>query len=129
MGASIGMARGAAEAGIKHALAVIGDSTFLHSGIAGLIDAAAADTPMTVLILDNSIVAMTGCQETMIPSSALPPLILGLGVKEEHLLELEAKKQLLEENAARLRRALEHPGLSVVIFKRECLEALRKRRK
>jgi indolepyruvate ferredoxin oxidoreductase alpha subunit len=129
MGASIGMARGAAEAGLKYALAVIGDSTFLHSGITGLIDAVAANTPMTVIILDNSIVAMTGCQETMLPSAALPPLILGLGVRREHLLELEAKKSLLEENALKLKKEIEYPGLSVVIFKRECLEALRKRRK
>jgi indolepyruvate ferredoxin oxidoreductase alpha subunit len=129
MGASIGMAKGAAEAGITHAVAVIGDSTFLHSGITGLIDAAAADIPITVIILDNSIVAMTGCQQTMIPSGALPPLILGLGVKPEHFLELEAKKQFLGENAARLRKEIEYRGLSVAIFRRECLEALRKRKK
>jgi indolepyruvate ferredoxin oxidoreductase alpha subunit len=129
MGASIGMAKGAADAGIKHALAVIGDSTFLHSGITGLIDAAAEDTPITVIILDNSIVAMTGCQETKVPSAKLPALILGLGVKREHLLELEAKRQLVEENALKLRKEIDYPGLSVVIFKRECLEAARKRRK
>ncbi|MDR1587323.1 MAG: hypothetical protein LBS57_07710, partial [Treponema sp.] len=68
MGASVGMAKGAADAGIKYSLGVIGDSTFLHSGITGLIDAAAADIPMTLIILDNSIVAMTGCQPTIIPS-------------------------------------------------------------
>jgi indolepyruvate ferredoxin oxidoreductase alpha subunit len=129
MGASIGMAKGAAEAGIAHAIAVIGDSTFLHSGITGLIDAVTADLPMTVIILDNSIVAMTGCQETMIPSNRLPPLILGLGVKPEHFLELEAKRQLLEENAARLKAEIEYRGLSVVILRRECLEALRIRKK
>jgi indolepyruvate ferredoxin oxidoreductase alpha subunit len=129
MGASIGMARGAAEAGITHAIAVIGDSTFLHSGITGLIDAVVADLPMTVIILDNSIVAMTGCQETMIPSNRLPPLIRGLGVKPEHFLELEAKRQLLEENAARLRAEVEYRGLSVVILRRECLEAFRIRKK
>jgi indolepyruvate ferredoxin oxidoreductase alpha subunit len=129
MGASVGMAKGAADSGVKYALAVIGDSTFLHSGITGLIDAAAANTPMTVIILDNSIVAMTGCQETMIPSARLPALILGAGVDPDHLLELEAKKNLLEENTARLKKEMEHRGLSVVIFKRECLEALRKKRK
>jgi indolepyruvate ferredoxin oxidoreductase alpha subunit len=129
MGASVGMAKGAADAGIKYAIAVIGDSTFLHSGITGLIDGAAADTPMTVIILDNSIVAMTGCQETILPSSRLRPLILGLGIKAEHVVELEAKKPLLEENVLRLKEEVEYRGLSVVIFKRECLEALRKRRK
>ncbi|MCL2318821.1 MAG: indolepyruvate ferredoxin oxidoreductase subunit alpha [Treponema sp.] len=129
MGASVGMARGTAEAGIKYAVAVIGDSTFLHSGITGLIDAAQADVPMTVIILDNSSVAMTGCQETIVPSESLKGLILGLGVKSEHLAELEAKRQLFEENAARLKKEMEYPGLSVVIFRRECLEAFRKRNK
>ena len=46
MGASIGMARGATEAGLKNVIAAIGDSTFLHSGITNLIDAVSADTPM-----------------------------------------------------------------------------------
>jgi indolepyruvate ferredoxin oxidoreductase alpha subunit len=129
MGASVGMAKGAADAGIRYALAVIGDSTFLHSGITGLIDALVSDTPMTLIILDNSIVAMTGCQETILPSERLPALILGLGLRPEHLLELEAKKQLIEENTEKLKKEIEHRGLSVVIFKRECLEAFRKRRK
>ncbi|WP_010258269.1 thiamine pyrophosphate-dependent enzyme [Treponema primitia] len=129
MGASVGMARGAAEAGIKYAIGVIGDSTFLHSGISSLIDAIAADTPMTLIILDNSIVAMTGCQQTMVRSDKFRPLILGLGLKGEHLIELEAKKQFLEENAAKLKKEIEYRGLSVVIFQRECLEAFRKRKK
>jgi len=79
--------------------------------------------------LDNSTVAMTGCQPTIIPSGNLVNLILGCGVKREHLLELEAKKQLLEENTAKLKAEIEHRGLSVVIFKRECLEAFRKNKK
>ncbi|MDR0443156.1 MAG: indolepyruvate ferredoxin oxidoreductase subunit alpha [Treponema sp.] len=128
MGASVGMAKGAADAGLKHCIAVIGDSTFLHSGITSLLDAVAADTPMTVIILDNSIVAMTGCQPTIVPSENLAKLILGCGVKPEHLLELEAKKQIVEENAAKLKKEIEYRGLSVVIFKRECLEAFRKKR-
>ncbi|MDR0475909.1 MAG: indolepyruvate ferredoxin oxidoreductase [Treponema sp.] len=129
MGASIGMARGAAEAGIKYALAVIGDSTFIHSGITGLVDAVEANAPITAVILDNSSVAMTGCQETIISSEKLAGLILGLGVNPDHLLELETKPQFIEENAARLKKEMEYRGLSVVIFKRECFEALRKRRK
>ncbi|MDR1955457.1 MAG: indolepyruvate ferredoxin oxidoreductase [Treponema sp.] len=129
MGASVGMAKGAADAGIPHVVGVIGDSTFLHSGITGLIDAVAANTPITVVILDNAIVAMTGCQETMVPSAKLRDLIRGLGVPDEHLVELEAKKQLISENAVRLRAEITYPGLSVVIFTRECLEAARRRRK
>jgi indolepyruvate ferredoxin oxidoreductase alpha subunit len=129
MGASVGMARGAAEAGLKYAIGIIGDSTFLHSGITALIDAIVTNAPMTLIILDNSIVAMTGCQQTMLDSDRLRPLILGLGLDPEHLLELEAKKHLLEENAVKLKKAIEYRGLSVVIFKRECLEAARKRKK
>jgi indolepyruvate ferredoxin oxidoreductase alpha subunit len=128
MGASIGMARGAAEAGIPYTMAVIGDSTFIHSGITGLIDAVQAGTPLTIIILDNSIVAMTGCQPTMVPSGRLRALVLGTGLDPDHLLELEAKKPLLEENAAKLQREVEYRGLSVVIFRRECLEAARKRK-
>jgi indolepyruvate ferredoxin oxidoreductase alpha subunit len=129
MGASVGMARGATDAGLKHVVGVIGDSTFLHSGITGLVDAAAANTPMTLVILDNSIVAMTGCQNTIVPSARLKQIVLGVGVDPDHLLELEAKGQFLEENAAKLRAEIEYPGLSVVIFRRECLEAYRKRQK
>jgi indolepyruvate ferredoxin oxidoreductase alpha subunit len=129
MGASVGMAKGAAEAGLKYSLGIIGDSTFIHSGITALIDAVSADTPMTLIILDNSSVAMTGCQPTIVPTENLARLILGCGVKKEHLLELEAKKQLIEENSAKLKTEIEYRGLSVVIFKRECLEAFRKRQK
>jgi indolepyruvate ferredoxin oxidoreductase alpha subunit len=128
MGASIGMARGAAEAGIKYAMAVIGDSTFLHSGITGLVDAVRSNAPMTAIILDNSVVAMTGCQETIVPSENLAQLILGLGLKPEHLLELEASPKFHEENVGKLKKEMEYQGLSVVIFRRECLEAIRKRR-
>ena len=129
MGASVGMARGAAETGIKYSLAVIGDSTFLHSGITCLVDAVQANAAMTVIILDNSVVAMTGCQETIVPSENLKSLVLGLGVKPEHYAELEAMPQHHEENSARLKKEIEYRGLSVVVFKRECLEAFRKRRK
>jgi indolepyruvate ferredoxin oxidoreductase alpha subunit len=129
MGASVGMAKGAADAGLPYSIAVIGDSTFIHSGITALIDTVASDTPMTLIILDNSIVAMTGCQPTMVPSESLRSLLLGCGVKQEHLLELEARKQLVDENAARLKKEIEYRGLSVVVFKRECLEAARKSRK
>jgi len=50
MGACVGMAKGASDAGLKYALAVIGDSTFIHSGITPLIDAVEADIPMPLII-------------------------------------------------------------------------------
>lgn len=125
MGASISMARGAAEAGIRAAVAVIGDSTFLHSGIAAMVDAVSFNAPVTVVILDNSTVAMTGCQETALPSSRLRPLLLGLGVDAAHLVELEPLSKNLEANTARLAAEIEYRGLSVVVFRRECLESIR----
>ncbi|MDR2972221.1 MAG: indolepyruvate ferredoxin oxidoreductase subunit alpha [Bacteroidales bacterium] len=131
MGACVGMAKGAAEAGLKYAIAVIGDSTFIHGGITALIDAVQADTPMTLIILDNSVVAMTGCQPTMLNTDTknLVRLVEGCGVNKEHILELEAKRQFIDENAAKLKAEIEYKGLSVVIFRRECIEAFRKNKK
>jgi indolepyruvate ferredoxin oxidoreductase alpha subunit len=127
MGACVGMAKGASDAGLKYTLAVIGDSTFIHSGITPLIDAVESDIPMTLIILDNSTVAMTGCQPTIVPSQNLKKLLTGCGVKR--IFELETKPAFVDKNAAKLKAEIEHKGLSVVIFKRECLEALRKNKK
>jgi indolepyruvate ferredoxin oxidoreductase alpha subunit len=128
MGASVGMAKGASDAGLKYCIAVIGDSTFIHSGVTALIDAARTNIPMTVIILDNSTVAMTGCQEPMVESHNLAALIRGCGVPGERILELEASARLIDENAALLQKEIEYRGLSVIVFKRECLESLRKKR-
>jgi indolepyruvate ferredoxin oxidoreductase alpha subunit len=129
MGASIGMARGAAEAGYKYAFGVIGDSTFLHSGITGLVDAVSTKTPVTIIILDNSIVAMTGCQPTMLPSTQLEQIVLGVGVEKEHLRIVDAKPNLVEDNTKVILEEAEYRGVSVIIMVRECLEAARLRKK
>jgi indolepyruvate ferredoxin oxidoreductase alpha subunit len=64
MGASVGMAHGMEKAGSgQQIVAVIGDSTFIHSGITGLIDVVYNKGAATVIILDNSITGMTGHQE------------------------------------------------------------------
>jgi indolepyruvate ferredoxin oxidoreductase alpha subunit len=128
MGASIGMAKGASEAGLRPAIAVIGDSTFLHSGVTSLMDAVAADTDMTVLILDNQAVAMTGTQSTVLPSSRLERIVLALGIEPTHCRVVESHPKKVPEIARILREELAHRGLSVVIVSRECLEAARKRK-
>jgi indolepyruvate ferredoxin oxidoreductase alpha subunit len=125
MGAGVGMAKGASDAGLRPAVAVIGDSTFLHSGITPLIDAVQADTDMTLLILDNAAVGMTGAQDTVLPSSRLESLVLGLGVDPEHCRVLPAHPRTVPEMTAALRQELAHPGLSVVIAVRECIEHAR----
>ncbi len=129
MGASIGMARGASHAGVKYTFGVIGDSTFLHSGITNLVDCVATKTPVTVVLLDNTIVAMTGCQPTMLPSSQFEPLIKGLGVEPEHIRVLATNPANREANTKVLIEEAEYRGVSVVIMVRECLEAFRIRNK
>lgn len=129
MGASIGMARGAAAAGYRYAFGVIGDSTFMHSGLTGLVDAVAAKTPVTIIILDNSIVGMTGCQPTIIPSSEFESVVKGLGVEPEHVRVLASTPANIDANAAVLVEEAEYRGVSVVIMARECLEAFRLRKK
>ncbi|MEI6669111.1 MAG: thiamine pyrophosphate-dependent enzyme [Acidobacteriota bacterium] len=126
MGASIGMAKGAAEAGMHPVVAVIGDSTFLHSGMTPLLDAVTQDTPMTLLILDNKTVGMTGGQPTIRPSSELEGLVRALGVPDGHLHVVEAHPRHDARNTDLLRRELEHRGLSVIIAVRECLETIKR---
>lgn len=127
MGASISMARGASLAGHRPALCVIGDSTFTHSGMTGLLGAAQDDTNMTVFILDNSIVAMTGGQETLIGAdSEMKRLIEGLGVNPEHILEIDPVVKWHEDNVKAIRKEIEHDGLSVIISKRACIQIKKK---
>ena len=64
MGASIGNAAGMKKAGLKGRIcAVLGDSTFFHSGITGILSAHYNGTPVTTVVLDNRITAMTGHQD------------------------------------------------------------------
>ena len=129
MGASIGMARGAADAGYRPVIAVIGDSTFLHSGLTPLLDAVADQADLTVLILDNHTVAMTGAQPTLVPSDRLPAIILGLGVDPDHLHLLRASRKGEADLITTIKRELDHPGVSVVIAERECIEAVKRARR
>ncbi len=127
MGASIGMAKGAAEAGVHPVVAVIGDSTFLHSGITPLMDAVAADADITVLILDNETVGMTGAQDPIVPSSRLHQIVLGVGVSPEHCHVVDAHPRRVKSNGELLRREMEHRGVSVVIARRECKVVAKRR--
>jgi indolepyruvate ferredoxin oxidoreductase, alpha subunit len=129
MGASIGMAKGAAEAGVKRVVATIGDSTFLHSGLTSLVDAAAADTPMTVVILDNGTVGMTGGQETILPTSRVHRMIEGLEIDPAHIRTITPLKKYADENRRVIAAEIDHPGLSVVVAIRECLETAKRDKK
>jgi indolepyruvate ferredoxin oxidoreductase alpha subunit len=122
MGASITMAKGAADAGLHPSIAVIGDSTFTHSGMTGLLDAVMENTSMTVLILDNETTGMTGCQ-TSPATGRLERIIAGLGVDAAHLRVLVPLPKNHEKNLQILSEEAAYPGISVIIARRVCLQA------
>jgi indolepyruvate ferredoxin oxidoreductase alpha subunit len=126
MGASITMAKGAADAGFKPAVAVIGDSTFTHSGMTGLLDAVNDQTPMTVIILDNATTAMTGGQ-TSAASGRLEDICMGLGVEKEHIHILNPSPKFHDENMHTIESELLYEGVSVIIPRRECIQTVARR--
>jgi len=128
MGASVSMAKGGAEAGVYPSVAVIGDSTFAHSGITPLLSAAATNTDMTVVILDNGTVAMTGGQPSFGTGEGLLRLIEGCGVAKDHIRAIEPLPKNHARNVEILREEHSYHGLSVVVAVRECLVEGRKKR-
>lgn len=122
MGASISMAHGATQAGLHPVLCTIGDSTFTHSGMTGLIGAVKSDADMTVFVLDNATVAMTGGQATMAAGDELIELLKGLGVNGAHLRIIEPLAKNHGQNVAVISEELKHPGLSVIVARRPCIQ-------
>lgn len=129
MGASVSMAKGASEAGVYPSVAVIGDSTFAHSGLTPLLAAAAVNTNMTVFILDNSTVAMTGGQPTFLSGDKLEKVVEGMGVAKEHIRTILPLPKNHAENVQVMKQELDYPGLSVIIAARECVQQARKKKR
>ena len=134
MGASIGQALGMEKAGIRNkVVAVIGDSTFLHSGITGLVNAVYNEGQITLIILDNRTTAMTGHQEhpgTGISAQGketqaveLESLIRGIGVNEVKVVDAFDLKAL----RASVRSSLNSPEVSVIIVRGDCSMRVRRR--
>ena len=130
MGGSVsglhGWCKAAGDETAKKSVAVIGDSTFMHSGITGLVNIVYNGSPATVLILDNSITGMTGHQQnpctgltlknTPAPAVDLEALCRAVGVKRVRTVDpfdLAACEAALREETA----AAEP---SVIIVKRPC---------
>jgi indolepyruvate ferredoxin oxidoreductase alpha subunit len=126
MGASITMAKGAADAGFVPAVAVIGDSTFTHSGMTGLLDAINDQTPITVMILDNATTAMTGGQQSA-ASGRLEDICLGLGVEKDHIIVVNPSPKFHEENLQIINNEINYQGVSVIIPRRECIQTVARR--
>ncbi len=131
MGSSIGMAIGMAASGGAQGpvVATIGDSTFIHGGIQGLVDAVYSQANITVVILDNGTVAMTGGQEhpgtgitlqgTDTTAVDLVALCKAVGVRDVKVVD----PYDLAATYAVIENAISHIGPSVVITNRPCVEA------
>lgn len=124
MGASITMAKGAADAGLIPSVAVIGDSTFTHSGMTGLIDAVNEKSPITILISDNFTTGMTGGQDSA-ALGKIEDICIGIGVDPEHLIVFTPMKKNHDEMVNIIRKELEYNGVSVLIPRRQCIQTTR----
>lgn len=128
MGASITMAKGAADAGQHPAISIIGDSTFTHSGMTGLLDAINENTPMTVIISDNLTTGMTGGQDSQ-GTGKLEQICLGLGADPAHVRTIDALPKNHEEMMALFTEEFDYKGLSVIVSRRECIQTARRHAK
>jgi len=132
MGAGISQAAGISKQGVKRVAAVIGDSTFLHSGIPALINAVYNKANILVLILDNSAVAMTGNQPTPITGItakgeeggkiSLEEICKSCGVSSVEVTD----PYDVEKTEAILKEKLDAEGVNVVISRRPCVFVTKK---
>lgn len=125
MGASITMALGAADSGVWPAVAVIGDSTFTHSGMTGLLDCVNAGASVTVCISDNLTAGMTGGQDSA-GTGRLEAICKGLGVEPEHIRTVIPLPKNYEEMERVIDEELNYSGVSVIICRRECIQTAKR---
>jgi indolepyruvate ferredoxin oxidoreductase alpha subunit len=126
MGASVGVANGLSHVINERVVAVVGDSTFFHATIPGLINAVHNRNKFTLLILDNSVTAMTGQQFN--PSTeftaggqqgkkvSIEGICKAVGVEFVEVVDSYDVKNNVEV----FRKALDYDGLAVVVSRREC---------
>ncbi|MBR6466368.1 MAG: indolepyruvate ferredoxin oxidoreductase, partial [Bacteroidales bacterium] len=125
MGASITMAIGASESGVHPSIAVIGDSTFTHSGMTGLLDAVNMGANITVCISDNLTTGMTGGQDSA-AFGRIENICLGIGVPKEHVRLIIPLPKNYEEMQKVIREEIEYRGVSVVVCRRECIQTAKR---
>ncbi|MBN1178648.1 MAG: indolepyruvate ferredoxin oxidoreductase subunit alpha [Anaerolineae bacterium] len=126
MGASVSLAQGYVQAGIETpVIATIGDSTFFHGGIPGLVNAVQHQTPMTLIIMDNGWTSMTGMQVNPGTDEAFQPgnrrvdiaaIVPALGVEQFFVIDpfdFEAATDTIQH-------ALTLPGVKVILARQEC---------
>jgi indolepyruvate ferredoxin oxidoreductase alpha subunit len=127
MGASITMAKGAADAGMVPSVAVIGDSTFTHSGITGLIDCVSEKSPVTIIISDNFTTAMTGGQDSK-ALGKIEDICKGVGVEPEHIRVFRPTRKNLDEMVEIMKEELAYNGVSVIIPRRQCIQTMKNKK-
>ena len=127
MGASLTMAIGAADAGLFPSIAVIGDSTFGHSGLTGLVDAIEKKSNIVLVILDNDTTAMTGMQDSTV-TGRIEKICMGIGVDKEHIRVIKPLKNNHDENVKVFKEEIAYNGVSVVIPRRPCIHVYKKRK-
>ncbi|MBR4925040.1 MAG: indolepyruvate ferredoxin oxidoreductase [Prevotella sp.] len=125
MGASITMAKGAADAGQWPSVAIIGDSTFTHSGMTGLLDAINENANITVVISDNLTTGMTGGQDSA-GTNKFEAICRGLGLSDEHLHVVVPLPKNMPEITRIIREEINYKGTSVIIPRRECMQTLQR---
>lgn len=126
MGASVGIANGLSNVIEERVVAVVGDSTFYHAALPAVLNAIHNRNKFTLLVLDNSVTAMTGQQPNLSTEFTA-------GWREGKRIPIEdvcraAGAEFVEvidsyqvkENVAVLRKALEYDGLAIVVSRREC---------
>ncbi len=126
MGASVSSSSGFSQSTNQKVVAFIGDSTFFHSGITGLINAVHNNHKFTLAIVDNGTTAMTGHQ----PHPGVDPVPLGLertrvsiekivracGVEDVHIVKPFKVKKTVEA----VKATLDYDGISVIISEEYC---------
>jgi len=125
MGASITMAKGAADAGQHPAMAIIGDSTFTHSGMTGLLDAINENSDIVVIISDNLTTGMTGGQDSQ-GTGKIEQICIGLGADPAHVRTIDALPKNHDEMVALFKEEIDYKGCSVIVSRRECIQTARR---
>ena len=128
MGASITMAKGAVDAGQWPSVAVIGDSTFTHSGMTGLLDAVNSKSNIVIIISDNLTTGMTGGQDSA-GTGRIESICLGIGVEPEHVRTVIPLPKNMAEMEDIIRQEIEYQGVSVIVPRRECIQTARRHAK
>ncbi|MDD6943926.1 MAG: thiamine pyrophosphate-dependent enzyme [Muribaculaceae bacterium] len=125
MGASITMAKGAADAGQFPSIAIIGDSTFTHSGMTGLLDAINENSNIVVIISDNLTTGMTGGQDSQ-GTGKIEDICRGLGADPAHVRTIDSLPKNHDIMVDLFCEEINYPGLSVIVSRRECIQTARR---